>query len=86
MPIDMIITYCLCLALLYFAGWLLMVPLRWLLRLLGNSILGAGVLWVINLTSSFTGMYIAVNPVTALIVGLLGVPGAALLFIARLLF
>ncbi len=57
-------------------------PFRFVLRLLISSALGGLMLMVLNTFGGTWGISLAVNPVTALIAGLLGLPGvAALLFI-----
>ena len=82
-PFNVIIAYALGLALLYFVGWLLLVPMKWLLRFLLNSVIGGGVLWILNLLSGLTGITVAINPVTALTVGFLGVPGLILILLLQ---
>ena len=56
------------------------------LNLIVNAVIGGGVLLVINFVGGFWGFHIGVNPITALVVGLLGVPGVLLLIGLRLLF
>ncbi len=75
---DAVLFFALGLLLLYGLGWLLLVPLRTVLRLIGNALLGGAALWVIGLLQPLTGLSVAINPFTALAVGILGVPGAAL--------
>ena len=43
-------------------------------------------MFLIYFVGSFWGFHVGVNPVTALVVGLLGVPGVLLLIALRLLF
>lgn len=63
------------LALLYAMGWLLLVPLKLVLRFLFNGLLGGAALVGLNLVGGAVGLYVAVNPVTALAAGFLGLPG-----------
>ncbi|HEY3365267.1 MAG TPA: pro-sigmaK processing inhibitor BofA family protein [Symbiobacteriaceae bacterium] len=60
-------------------------PLAFLLKVLGNSLAGGVVLWLVNLVGATLGFHLALNPVTAVVVGLLGLPGLAGLGIMRLL-
>ena len=76
---DVVLAFAGGLALLYLVGWLLMVPLKSILKFVGNAILGGVILWVLNLFGSGIGINIALNPVNALIVGFLGIPGVLLL-------
>ena len=59
-------------------GCVLLVPMRFLWRMVAGGVLGALVLMVLNFFSPVTGLSIAVNPFTALTVGVLGLPGALL--------
>lgn len=71
------------LVLLYLVGWLLLVPLKIVWRLIYNGIIGGVVLWLLNLIGGYFGFTLAINPLTALIVGFLGVPGVILLVILK---
>lgn len=69
-------------------GWLLLLlrffrkPLRFILRIVLNSIFGGLALMLLNTFGGAWGLSLAVNPITALLAGILGLPGiAALLFI-----
>ncbi len=70
---------------LYALGKMLLIPLRVIFNLIVNAVIGGGVLLVVNLVGSFWGFAVGVNPITALTVGLLGVPGVALLVALRFL-
>lgn len=54
---------------------LLAKPLEVLLRVLGSSLVGGLALWSINLVGGLAGFHIGLNPVSAVVVGVLGVPG-----------
>lgn len=64
---------------LYIVGYLLLVPLKFMLKLIGNSILGGLLIILINLLGGGLGITIPLNFLTALLVGVLGIPGAVLL-------
>ncbi len=51
-----------------------------------NALLGLGSLLALNATSAFTGLSLGVNLFNALVVGVLGVPGLALLLLVQWLF
>lgn len=80
---NIIIAYLIGLFLLYMLGWLLVVPRKFLMRLIINGIIGGAVLFVLNVLGKTFGIYVAVNPVTALIAGFLGIPGILLLIILQ---
>ncbi|MEG1604499.1 MAG: pro-sigmaK processing inhibitor BofA family protein [Clostridia bacterium] len=77
-PWELIGAFALGLVLLYLIGLLLLVPMRFLWRLMAGALLGALALWVVNQFAGLTGFSVALNPFTALTVGALGLPGAAL--------
>ncbi len=71
------------LALICLIGYLLLVPRRFMWRLLADGILGAAVLMIVNLIGAFFDFSVAVNPFTAMAVGFLGLPGAALVILLQ---
>ena len=77
-PWELLLAYGVGLALLYMLGRLLLVPGKWLWRLVLNSLVGALLMWLVNLFSGLTGFTVAINTFTVLITGLLGIPGVLL--------
>ena len=62
-------------------GKLIALPFHILWKLITNSIVGAIILWVINLF----GVGIKITFLKALIVGILGIPGVILVLIAHIM-
>ena len=58
-------------------------PLKVALRVLINSELGFGALWLLNLTGGVTGIALGLNIFNSLTVGILGVPGLFLLLLLQ---
>ena len=58
-------------------------PLKVAFRLLANTLLGFLALWLVNLTAGVTGITLGINPLNALIIGILGLPGFALLLLMQ---
>ena len=56
---------------------------RLALRVVLNSALGLGVLWLLNSTAPLTGLTLGVNWFNALTVGVLGLPGLGLLLLVK---
>jgi len=79
MEVSIILAYALGLILLYIIGWVLLVPLKFILKLIWNGILGGIMLFIINIIGGYFGFHIIINPLTALITGLLGIPGVVLI-------
>ena len=84
-PWELILSFALGLFLLYLVGWLLLVPMRFLWRLLAGGLLGGFMLWVTSQFGFLFGFTLSVNPFTALIAGLLGIPGVALVIALSIL-
>lgn len=60
-----------------------MLPFRSILRLIGNSIMGGLIIYIINLIGGLWGFHIGLNLITSIFVGILGIPGAVLLIILK---
>ena len=58
-------------------------PLKVALRVLINSVLCFGALWLLNLTGGVTGIALGLNIFNSLTVGILGVPGLFLLLLLQ---
>lgn len=67
-------------------GRLFLAPLKVVLKLALNALLGAVALLLVNWIGGLFGFHIAFNIYTAFIVGTLGIPGFILLVILKLLF
>ncbi len=65
---------------------ILFVPLKTILKLILNSALGALILIVINLLEPILHIHIAVNAITSLVLGILGIPGLCLLMLLKIFF
>ena len=77
-PWEVVLAFAVGLVVMGLLGYVLLVPMRFLWRMVAGGVLGALVLMVLNFFSPVTGLSIAVNPFTALTVGILGLPGALL--------
>ncbi len=64
---------------------ILSVPLRWALKLLLNAAIGYVGLMIFNFFGGFIGLKLAINWVTILVTGFLGLPGVVLLLLAQYL-
>ena len=81
-----VVGYSLGVLIVFVAAKIFFVPLKKVLKIVANSLLGAVVLMVVNIFSPVLNIYIGVNPVSALVLGLLGVPGLCLLMILQIFF
>lgn len=76
MNYETVLSYCIGVLAVVFCGWLFSLRTKGLLRLLLNTAAGAFLLVVLRLC---TPLVIPLNPLNALVVGFLGIPGVALL-------
>ena len=83
MDTNTIITYLACIIFLFVFGRLFAVPIIKILKLVINSGLGALLIYIINLVGGFFSFHIGLNVITAIFVGLLGMPGALLLIVLK---
>ena len=58
-------------------------PLKLALKVAFNSALGFGAVWLLNLTTSVTGLSLGLNWFNALLIGILGLPGFSLLLLVQ---
>lgn len=69
------------LILLFLLGKTLLIPLKIVLKMIVNSMLGGILLIVLNAVGSTVGLMIPLNLVNAVTVGILGVPGVIMLLL-----
>jgi inhibitor of the pro-sigma K processing machinery len=74
--IGILLAYALGIFALYVVGYMFLVPIKILLRLVINSVAGAIAILTINWIGAYWGLHISLNVISAVIVGVLGVPGA----------
>lgn len=70
---------------LFIIGKLFAWPIKVLINLIINGIAGGILLLLVNFVGGPFGIYIAINAVTALIAGILGVPGVLFLIIFNMM-
>lgn len=83
--IGIILAYSAGIMLIFMVSWIFVKPLKFLGKLVLNSILGALLLIIFNYFGQFTGVNIGVNEVTALSIGILGIPGFMAILLLKLL-
>lgn len=65
-------------ALIFFIARLATSPVQMMLKLLMNSLLSVVLLCFISMIGEYWGIYLPINPVTVLIIAILGLPGLLL--------
>ena len=74
-----------CIIFLFIFGRIFIWPLKSILKLILNSILGGILIYVINIIGMNFNFHIGLNLITSIIVGILGLPGALLLIILKII-
>lgn len=67
--------------LVYLLGKLLIVPLKWAGHLVLNSLIGGALILLMNVVGGNWGVFLPLNPLTAVIAGVLGIPGVLCLLL-----
>ena len=74
-----------CIVFIVIVGKIFLSPLIRILKFVFNSILGAGLIWVINLIGANFSFHVGLNWYTIVSTGVLGVPGVILIVILKFL-
>lgn len=83
MDVPLIMVYAFSAFIIYVLAYILYVPLKCAMRLLTSILVGGALLWITNLLGSRLGFAVAINPITALVSGTLGLPGVVLLVVLK---
>ncbi|MBE7053944.1 MAG: SigmaK-factor processing regulatory BofA [Ruminococcaceae bacterium] len=86
MNFTLIVGYLLGILIAYISAKILLKPFKSIFKILLNSIIAFFLIILINKFSPYTAIYIGANPLTALTVGILGLPGLCLILILQILF
>jgi inhibitor of the pro-sigma K processing machinery len=81
---NVILAYLFGIVLIYLVGRMFLMPIRLVFRLIYNGLIGGVMLWLLNYVGAHFDFSIAINPVTALIAGFLGLPGVVLLALFKI--
>ena len=80
---NVILAYVFGILLIYLLGRMFLMPIKLIFRLIYNGLIGGVMLWVLNFAGAYIGFNIAINPITALVAGFLGLPGVILLVLFK---
>jgi inhibitor of the pro-sigma K processing machinery len=83
MDYQLIAAYAFGVIILLVVARMVYTPMRFLLRLAINAVVGGLLLIIFNYAGDFFSLHIPMNPVTVLLTGILGIPGVILLVITR---
>lgn len=83
MDFTMILPILIGVAILFIVLKLLALPMKLIIKLVINGLVGGVIIFVVNLIGANFGFAIDLNWITALIVGILGVPGVVIVTILQ---
>ena len=86
MELPIFVAYAVGIVLILVLGRILVFPLKVVLKLVYNGLIGGLALWLVNLIGAPLGFILPITVWTALPVGLLGIPGVALLILYYVFF
>ena len=84
LDLGIFLTYAGAIILVFIIGRLFLWPLKVVLKLVINSLIGGAVILIINAAAAGLGIMIPLNMLNAFILGVLGLPGAVLLVLLHM--
>lgn len=85
MGLTSILTVIGCALAIFIIGKIFLFPIKKILKLVFNTIIGGAIIYIINIIGANFGFHIGLNLITSLVVGILGIPGAILLVILKVI-
>ena len=82
---NSIIIYLACLIVLFIIGKIFLLPIKSIIKLLINSILGGVLIYIVNIIGQSFNFHIGLNIGTSIFAGILGIPGVIFLIILKLI-
>lgn len=79
--VGILLAYAFGILVLYMIGYVFLVPVKMLMKLILNSLLGGLLILAVNWIGASFGIMIPLNILTSAAVGILGIPGAFLVFL-----
>ena len=83
--INTIIIFLTCIISIVLFGKMVVLPIKLIIKLILNSFLGGLIITIINWIGVAFNLHIGLNMFTSIFVGILGIPGAILLVIFKLI-
>lgn len=80
-----ILVYTAAVLLIFIIGKIFIVPIKIILKLIINSLLGGLLIFIINFIGAYFHFHIGLNIITSVFVGILGIPGAIVIIMIKLI-
>jgi len=85
LDINNYLVYIASIVFIFIFGKIFLVPLKSIFKLILNAILGGVLIYIINIVGMLFNFHIGLNIITSILIGILGIPGAVLLIVVKLL-
>lgn len=83
MDLTLIFPFLIGIAILFVVLKILTFPMKLIIKLLINGVIGGVIIFVVNLIGANFGFILNLNWITAIIVGILGIPGVVIVAILQ---
>jgi len=83
---SVILGFVLGLLIIFVVSKIFLKPIKLIMKLLLNSVLGGVLIFIINTFGGLLGIHIGLNAVTSIAVGLLGIPAVILMLLLQLFY
>lgn len=84
LQIGVLLTYAGAIIMIFIVGKMFLLPIKIILKLIAGSLIAGFCIVLINALFAGSGLFIPLNPVTALTAGVLGIPGLVMLLLLNL--
>lgn len=84
MNTNILISVVICIVFLLIFGKIFLLPMKKIFKFVLNTSLGALAIFIINTIGTSFEFHIGLNLINAIIIGILGIPGAVLLILLKL--
>ena len=84
LQIGVLLTYAGAIIMIFIIGKIFLWPIKMILKLIASGLIAGFCILLINTLFAGAGIFIPLNPVTALTAGVLGVPGLVMLLLFNL--
>lgn len=81
-----VVGYLLGLMIIFVLARICLKPIKFVLKIALNSVFGGLALLILNTAGAFFGIHIGINAITAVAVGILGLPAVILMLILQIFF
>lgn len=83
--LAVVISFLIGILMLYIIGTVLVIPVKIIFKLITNAIIGGVTLVLFNFLGDFFNINLEITPLSAILVGILGVPGVVILLLYQLI-